>query len=96
MVMMHGQHTIGRCRVGEVDLFAADGLVAYEVIDAGASRSVGLELGILPRFAIVPLGVGHPRHIREPAAHNPAVDTFCRVITTVVSTRHKAQHETYQ
>ena len=77
---IHGQHTIGRCRVGEVDLFATDGLVIYGVIDAGASRSVGLELGILPRFAVIPLGIGHARHIGKPVAHNHFVDTRCQIV----------------
>ena len=66
----HGQHTIGRSLVSEGDLLATDGLVAYEVIDAGSARSVGLELSVLPRLAVIPLGEGHARHIGEPVAHN--------------------------
>ena len=79
----HDEHTIGRSRVSEVDLLAADGIVAYEVIDAGRARSVILELGVLPRFAIIPLGVGHARHIGRPVAHNLLINTRHRIVVIV-------------
>ena len=80
----HGQHTFGRGSVGEVNLLDADNIAFVGVIDARATRSVGLELRVLPRLSIVPLGEGLARHVGTPVTYNLAVNAWSRVSRIVV------------
>jgi hypothetical protein len=63
---------------------SADGVVVRCIIDASATCSVILELGVLPCLAIIPLGIGHARHVGIPVSYNPAVARMSRVRGIVI------------
>ena len=79
----HSQHAASRSRVREVNLLAADGIVAHGVIYACEASAVGVKLGVLPCLAIVPLGVGLARHVGIPVANYLAVNACCRIVLFV-------------